>query len=96
MIDKHVIDTNGNFDARKARQLLYEFTRDNSVVSRSYNLATHLGLNSEDSALLMAIALLQENIGLSRLLEEDIATRIPTFRVQATQSGPFDTKEGKR
>lgn len=95
MIDLHVIDTNGNFDARKARQLLYEFTRDNQVVRRSYDLGRHLGLSSEDSSLLMAVALLQENIGLSKMLLDDIATRVPTFTVKATQSGPFDTKKEK-
>lgn len=96
MSDFHVISTDGQFDARKARQFLYEFARDNREVNKAIALAAHLGLSSEDEALLMAVALLQSNEGLLAHLMEDIRTRVPTFQVQATQGGPFETKRGSR
>lgn len=85
-----IITTEGQFDARKARQILYELQRDSDILRRSRDLATHLGLSSEETYLLIAVSLLSENHGLHRMLLDEINTRVPTFRVQATQTGPFD------
>lgn len=90
--DMHVITKEGEFDARKARQLLLEYTRDVAPLNRAHHLSQHLGLSSEDEALLMAISLLEAHERLQQILLEDIATRIPTFGRTATQSGPFNTK----
>jgi hypothetical protein len=92
MLDFKVITTDGQFDARKARQMIYEASRDDREVAQSHDLATHLGLNSEEMYLLMSLHLLAAKRGLMANIIEDLRTRIPTFRVQATQTGPFDTK----
>lgn len=92
-LNMKVIDERGQFDARRARQILYEFSRDSAIVNQAYQLAVHLGLSSEETALLMAVSLLQSEIGLREMLFRDIETRIPTFRMQATKDGPFATQE---
>lgn len=91
-MDINVITKDGQFDARKARQLLYEWSRDSRTVNQTSHLAQHLGLSSEETYLLMAVHLLSENQGLLRMVMDEVNTRIPTFRMQATQSGPFETK----
>ena len=90
--DYHIITTEGQFDARKARQLLFEMTRDNDIVNRSHSLAVHLGLSSEEEYLLTAFYLAGAFQGLCELMLRDIETRVPTFFIQATKDGPFDTK----
>ena len=92
-MDLNVITTDGKFDARKARQLLYEWTRENQVVGRSFDLARHLGLSGEETYLLMAVHLLSANEGWQQRAMEEVNTKIPTFRVQATQGGPFVTEK---
>lgn len=87
----HLVDEKGNFEARKARQMLYEWTRDNSVVNRSMSMAVHLGLSGEETYLLLACNLLAQNEHFEQLILADLETKVPTFRVQATQSGPFNT-----
>lgn len=81
--------TNGNFDARKARQALYEWQRDNRIVRASMDLATHLGLSGEDAYLMVALNLLAENVGLFQALSDHVARQVPTFLVQPTKDGPF-------
>lgn len=46
----HLVDEKGNFDARKARQFLYEWCRDNAVVNRSMSMANHLGLSEMENS----------------------------------------------
>lgn len=91
-MEMNTITTNGHFDARKARQLLYEWSRDNDVVNRSTQLARHLGLSSEETYLLMSVHLLASNENLTEIVTAELVLRVPTFFTQATQSGPFDTK----
>lgn len=91
-MDMKVITTDGQFDAKKARQMLHELARDNREVAQSFGLAQHLGLGSEEMYLLMAIHLVSANMGLMAHIMEDLRTRIPTFRVHATKDGPFETK----
>lgn len=88
----HLVDEKGSFDARKARQMLWEWTRDNATVNHSFSMANHLGLNSEETYLLMACSLLSQVKSFQQLILDDLNTRIPTLHVQATQSRPFQTR----
>src|ERR1700760_3002753 len=63
-----LVTESGQFDARKARQFLYEWCRDNGVLNQSMNLATHLGLSSEETYLLAACNLLASQEHFSRLI----------------------------
>lgn len=72
--------------------MIYEASRDDREVAQAHSLATHLGLNTEEMYLLMSLTLLAAKWGFMANIMEDLRTRIPTFRVQATQSGPFDTE----
>lgn len=90
----HLVDEKGNFDARKARQMLYEWQRGNATVNHSFGVAHHLGFSSEETYLFMACNLLAQVEHFQQLIMDDLNTRIPTLSVQATQSGPFDTRKG--
>lgn len=87
----HLVDEKGSFDARKARQMLYEWQRDNGTVHRTFSLAEHLGLSSEETYLLLACSLLAQVEHFQELILDDLKFRVPTFTVQTTQSGPFGT-----
>lgn len=88
-MDLNTITSDGKFDARKARQLLYEWERDNSTVRRSSDLARHLGLSGEETYLLMAVHLLSANEGWQKRAMDEVNLKISTFTVKATQDGPF-------